>query len=131
MLEKAPDLKKSQKSWKRYLSKKNSFASESNVVLLNKAKCVNIALGIDTLTANDTIDNLKCKELDDRTSFEEKNPEVSLPDNLDSVLVDEEFPPLSSTDNTPIKGNLKDPDSSWVQVASKGKDSNLQIGGKW
>lgn len=73
---------------------------------------------------------MKCKELDDRTSFEEKNPEVSLPDNLDSVLVDEEFPPLTSTDNTPIKGNLKDPDSSWVQVASKGKDSNLQIGGK-
>jgi hypothetical protein len=109
---------------------KNYFASESNDVLLNKAKCVNISLGIDTLTANDTIDNLKCKELDDRTSFEEKNPEVSLPDNLDSVLVDEEFPPFTSTDNTPIKGNLKDPDSSWVQVASKGKDSNLQIGGK-
>jgi hypothetical protein len=51
---------------------KNSFAYEDNAALLNKARCVNISLGIDTLVANENIDSLKIKELEDRRSFEEK-----------------------------------------------------------
>jgi len=109
---------------------KNSFAYEDNVVLLSKARCVNISLGIDTLAANKNIDGLKEKELEDRKSFEDKNPEVNLPNNLDSVFVIEEFPPLTSNDATPTREKIDETDTSWVQVASKGKVSKLKIRGR-
>jgi len=48
MLEKAQDLKRMKNLEKgNYL--KNSFAYEDNAVLLSKARCVNVSLGIDTL----------------------------------------------------------------------------------
>jgi len=102
MLEKAQDLKKV-KNLEKGTYPKNSFASENNIALLNKARCVNISLGIDTSTANDTIDSLKLKELEDRTIFEEKNPEVNLPSSLDVEVTVEDFPPLTSSSCTLLK----------------------------
>ena len=84
-------------------------------------------MGIDTSTAHDTIDSLKLKELEDRTIFEEKNPEVNLPYSLDSVFVDEEFPHLSNNDATPVKEKMKETDTTWVQVASKAKIPKSKI----
>lgn len=44
------------------------------------------------------------------------------------MFVDEEFPPLTNNDATPIKENLGESDTSWVQVASEGKVSKSKLG---
>jgi hypothetical protein len=121
MMEKAQDLKKA-KNLEKGTYTKYSFAYEDNAALLNKASCVNISLGVDPLIVNETIDSLKSKELEERKRFEENNPEVNLPDSLESVFIDEDFPPLNSSGNTPSKENTGSSDPLWVQGASKGKD---------
>lgn len=124
IMEKAQDLKKIKNLEKgKYLKK--SFASEDNATLLNKASCVNITLGTDYVSANETIDSLKSKELEDRLTFEENNPEVNLPDSLESVFVDKEFPPLAGSSNSPERESNLNSDISWVQIASKGKGENI------
>jgi hypothetical protein len=126
MMEKAQDLKKA-KNLEKGTYTKHSFAYENNAALLNKASCVNISLGVDSLSANETIDSPKSKELEDRKRFEENNPEVNLPDSLESVFIDEEFPPLNNNGNTSSKENTGSSDPSWVQGASKGKDINSKL----
>jgi hypothetical protein len=126
MMEKDQDLKKA-KNLEKGTYTKHSFAYENNAALLNKASCVNISLGVDSLSANETIDSPKSKELEDRKRFEENNPEVNLPDSLESVFIDEEFPPLNNNGNTSSKENTGSSDPSWVQGASKGKDINSKL----
>ena len=67
---------------------------------------------------------MKQKELSNRKEFEESNPETTLPANLDSVLSCEDFPPLISDTDPPLKDQLELGEQSWVQVASKSYDKN-------
>lgn len=93
MLEKAQEPKKlkNQEKGKKKLS---SFAFERSSNLLKMANAVNISLGNNISTELEKVDSLKLKELADRSLFEDKNPEVTLPANLDTVLDIENFPPL-------------------------------------
>jgi hypothetical protein len=89
---------------------------------------VNISLGINTCLELEKIEALKMKELADRTQFEELNPEVILPSNLDAPLEYEDFPPLNNSE-VPLKDKEESLENSWVKVASKScmvADNNLE-----
>ena len=70
---------------------------------------------------------MKQKKLSNRREFEESNPETTLPTNLDSVLSCEDFPPLNSDTDPPLKDQLELGEQSWVQVASKSCDKNQDM----
>lgn len=123
MLQKAQDLKK-MKNLEKRTNYSSSFSFKSNSSLQNKAYSVGIELGKSDLVINNTIDGLKQKELDNLKTFEESNPEVNLPGDLNIEIDVEEFPPLSSSISSPAKGNIDISDRSWVQIVSKDKEEN-------
>ena len=123
MLEKAQELKKI-KNLETGTKHKSSFAFESSTSLLEKANIANISLGINTCNQLEKIELLKQKELANRWEFEESSPETTLPANLDSVLSCEDFPPLISDTDPPLKDQLDLREQSWVQVASKSYDKS-------
>jgi hypothetical protein len=110
---------------------------ESNASLLHKANCVNINLGIDESSSCHNIDIMKEIELKNRTHFLDKNPEVSLPVNLDVGVNSELFPSLNSsskgTDNPPFKDNNNSATKSWAKVLTDGLEAsnNQMIGVVW
>lgn len=110
---------------------------ESNASLLHKANCVNINLGIDESSSCHNIDIMKEIELKNRTDFLDKNPEVSLPVNLDVGVNSELFPSLNSsskgTDNPPFKDNNNSATKSWAKVLTDGLEAsnNQMIGVVW
>ena len=122
MLEKAQDFQKI-KNLETGTKHKSSFAFESTTNLLQKASIANISLGIDTCNQLERIELLKQKELANRREFEESRPETTLPANLDSVLVCEDFPPLVCISD-PLKDQLDGKEQSWVRVASKSCDKS-------
>ena len=68
------------------------------------------------------------KKLADRTQFEENNPEVILPSNLDTTLDYEDFPPLNNSE-PPLKEQCESTENSWAKVASKSSkvaDNNFE-----
>jgi len=88
---------------------------------------VNISLGIDTLESEKNIENLKQKEIINIDQFEENNPEVNLPVNLDITLSRDDFPPLSSNvSSVPLKEQNELGDQSWVEIASKSCEKSKQ-----
>ena len=94
VMQRAQDLKEA-KNIVKGMTKKSSFAFESNEVLLEKAKSVNISFGSDAKIVHEIVNKLKNKKHDDRESFETNNPEVNLPNNLDIVQLVEDFPQIS------------------------------------
>jgi dihydroorotase-like cyclic amidohydrolase len=69
---------------------------------------------------------MKQKELSGRMDFLDKNPEVTLPVNLDSVLTDNEQPESSNASqvvNAPLKDKSK-VESSWAQVVANGLETS-------
>lgn len=117
MLERAQDLKEKRNYMKGTLPK-TSFAFKSNDELLQTTLAVNISFSSDNMNVDEKINLLKDKELQDRSCFEEQNPEVNLPSNLDVIVAVEEFPPLTSNCSSPDK-DLIVKQESWLQVASK------------
>jgi hypothetical protein len=104
----------------------SSIALESNASLIRKTNCVDIALGLNDSMINHNIDLMKQKELSGRMDFLDKNPEVTLPVNLDSVLTDNEQPESSNASqvvNAPLKDKSK-VESSWAQVVANGLETS-------
>lgn len=100
MLQKAQDLKETRNSMKGTLTK-TSFAFKSNDELLQTALDVNISFSGHNMNMNEKINLVKDKELQDRSCFEEQNPEVNLPSNLDVIVSVEELLPLTSSFSSP------------------------------
>lgn len=107
-----------------------SFAFESNVSLLNKAQCVSLVVGSDSLESDVVINNLKQKELLDSEAFVEANPEVNLPSVLNIEATFKEFPPLVSIQKTPLKDTEIDNRGSWAEVVSKDNSLNKHLNGQ-
>lgn len=53
-----------------------------------------------------------------------KNQEVNLPENLNIDIITGEFPPLVDKVVIPIRNSGEKKELSWVQVVSKGKESD-------
>jgi hypothetical protein len=68
VMQKAQDLKKDRDKMQG-MAKTTSFAFESNEVLLQKAKSVNISFGTDDKIVHEKLNNLKSKELGDIVIF--------------------------------------------------------------
>lgn len=118
MLQKAQDLIAAKNSMKG-ITNYTSFASKSNDELINVVNSVNISLGSNTDVVNEKISLLKLKEIGDRSGFENRNPEVNLPSNLDVDLVIDNFPPLSAGMPSPLKECSDSVTESWAAIASK------------
>ena len=104
----------------------SSIALESNASLIDKTNCVDIVLGLNESMINHNIDIMKEKELSGRMDFLDKNPEVGLPVNLDTVLIGNEQSNnnnVSQIVNIPLKEKTSD-GSSWTQVVAKGLDTS-------
>jgi hypothetical protein len=125
VMEKAQDLKKA-KNLETGTKYKSSFAFESTKNLLKKANSVNISLGTNTCLEIEKIESLKLKELNDRANFEENNPEVNLPVNLDITLSRDDFLPLNNVSAVPLKEQNELGDQSWVEIASKSCEKSKQ-----
>lgn len=123
VMEKAQELKKF-KNLEQGTKPIASFAFESNESLLAKATSVKISFGIDTCATMDKIEHLKRKEIMSRTDFEDRNPEVNLPADLDVNLVTEDFPPLVNRTDAPLKECFELGEQSWAKVASKSCERN-------
>ena len=67
---------------------------------------------------------MKQKELDNLKNFEENNPEINLPRDLNIDVVSEDFPPLVNNITSPVIEGRERNDQSWVQVVSKGNELN-------
>lgn len=76
-------------------------------------------MGFDDLCINATIDVLKHKESDNLKTFEENNPEVNLPANLNIDAVSKDFPPLANTVISPVNDRIGESHQSWVKIVSK------------
>jgi hypothetical protein len=126
MLQKAQDLKKAKNSM-RGMTQKTSFAFQSNEELLTKASSVKISFGEDNKAAHEKLLKLKDKELNDRSVFEETNPEVNLPSSLDGEVTVEDFPPLTNSSCTPLKDAGDVVLDSWAKIASKSCDSSSNL----
>ena len=72
----------------------NSFALLDNDYLHTVAKQIDLSLGYDQPTALENVCLIKGAEILAVTSFEENNPDVLLPSNLDVAVNIENFPPL-------------------------------------
>jgi hypothetical protein len=64
--------------------------------------------------------------LNDRANFEENNPEVNLPVNLDITLSRDDFLPLNNVSAVPLKEQNELGDQSWVEIASKSCEKSKQ-----
>jgi len=126
IMQRAQDLKEAKNTMKG-MTKKTSFAFESNEVLLEKAKSVNISFGSDAIIMHEIVNKLKNKEHDDRESFETNNPEVNLPNNLDIVQLADDFPQISEVGADIIVGPDNRNPESWAKIASKSCDNISDI----
>jgi hypothetical protein len=125
-MQKAQDLKETRNTITG-MAQETSFAFESNKALLNKAASVNISFGNDDKTVLEKLNKLKNKELHDRVSFENNNPGVNLPGNLDVEISIGDFPPLKVVCDDPVKDGAALNPKSWVDVASKSCENNLEL----
>jgi hypothetical protein len=126
VMQKAQDLKETRNTITS-MTQETSFAFESNKALLNKAASVNISFGNDDKTVLEKLNKLKNKELHDRVSFENNNPEVNLRGNLDVEISVGDFPPLKGVCDDPVKDGAALNPKSWVDVASKSCENNLEL----
>ena len=85
----------------------HSFASESNSSLADKANCVNISLGENNEAVNRVIDCIRDKEIACRANFEDRNPEVNLPTDLEVDLNIEIFSPLAVSKSSEFSPLIK------------------------
>lgn len=122
VLQKAQELKKYKNLEKGNYNK--SFASESNTSLLNKAQCVNLVIGSDSLESDVVINKLKHKEKLNLEAFIDANPEVNLPSDIDLEAIIDDFPALVNDLNSPLRESRNENDVSWVMIVSKDKTPN-------
>jgi len=107
----------------------NSFALLDNDYLHTVAKQIDLSLGHDQPTALENVCLIKGAEILAVTSFEENNPDVLLPSNLDVDVNIENFPPLKRVDGSVVCSPIKDmvPDStkvSWSKLVGLSKEQN-------
>ena len=86
-------------------------------------------MGHDQATALENVCLIKGAEILAVTSFEENNPDVLLPTNLDVAVNIENFPPLKRVDGSVVCSQIKDmvPDStkvSWSKLVGLSKEQN-------
>ena len=100
-----------------------SHASESNEMFIAKSKCVNISLGSNVEMIDNNVDLIRKRDIAGRREFVEKNPEVSLPTDLNIEVNMTDFSSLVQTSSTvissPLKGDDASLENSCVRVTSK------------
>jgi hypothetical protein len=123
VLQRAQELKQV-KNLEKGTRHSSSLAFASNTSLNIKAHTVGIELGMDDLAINNTIDGMKQKELDNLKNFEENNPEVNLPGDLNIDISFEDFPSLINKSISPVIDGRESSNQSWIQIVSKDNDPN-------
>jgi len=80
------------------------------------------------MEVNETIDGLKHKEIVNLRKFEDSNPEINLPVNINDVIEYVDFSPLNINTISPLREGKDSGEPSWVQILSKDKEqTNLNM----
>jgi len=106
VLQRAKELKEQKNLCKGTITT-HSFASESNSSLVDKGSCVNVSLGENNEAVNRVIDCIRDKEIACRANFEDRNPEVNLPTDLEVDLNIEIFSPLAVSKSSEFSPLIK------------------------
>ena len=102
----------------------NSFALLNNNKLFEMASQVDLSVGSDNIVADDNISLMKSEEVNIIQLFEECNPEITLPINLDVAINSEDIPPMNNNSDI-LKTTLlkeigqEEGERSWAKVVGQ------------